>query len=772
VELDAFLKEDVVLFRSLSDREISALLLESTVTTFEENEAVIEFGEEGHFVGILLAGRAEVSLYDDTGNKQSIEVLHKGDLFGEMSLMSGDKTVADVVGLTRCRAILIPHTVLSEILVTHPDIVNGISAIIHKRLEKIFPNDRDSLLKRALRKSMDPYGLSLKKPGPPVLILAISHSGDELYYSLSETGTGKELVNGVFHELTSEKGHLVFSAAGQEVRLPVPRREIPELFLHLATSLFASEYGAQAGPDSITAIGHHLVSGGGVLPDSAVITKELLERLESCNANVKAFNAPGIAAVRQAMTVFPKARHIAVFDTSFHTSLPPYAFLYAIPFELYKEKEIRRLGFHGIAHQYSALKAAQYLNRPYNELEIAVCYLDTQASVCAVDHGRSVDVSAGFTPNEGLVSGRATGSVDPALVFYLSENAGFSAEEASVILREKSGLAGLSGISPDIRDIEAHSQLGHHRALLAYKLYCYTIRKKIGEALAAMGGLDVLVFTGSIGYASAGVRSLACQGLSAMGIVLDEKRNRTFLETNHVGLVSQSNSTVKVLVVKPDKTLMIARETLKALKVENAANLLKKQEAIAVPIEVSAHHVHLTREHTEALFGKGAVLEAEHELSQPGQFASKQKVTLSGPKGIIERVRVLGPERSRTQVEIAMTEQFKLGIEPPVRESGDIEGSPGITIEGTAGTVTIDRGVICALRHIHMSQDEALRFGLHDKDVVRVRVSGDRELIFGDVLIRVNPNFRLAMHIDTDEANASHIKNGEIGYIEGIQSRA
>jgi acetate kinase len=772
VEIDSYLKNSVPLFRSLSEREIARIVQESTVTTFEENEAAIEFGEEGHFVGILLEGRAEVSIVLDTGRKQRIEELGSGAVFGEMSLMSGDRTVADVVALTRCKALLIPHTLLSEVLVTHPDMVKVISDIIQARLEAIFPNDRESLLRNALRKSTDPYGLSLKKPGAKLSILALSYTGEELHYTLHDTETGEPTARGCFRELLSDRCHLEFSVNGREKRLPVLKRGLPQVFDLLRDTLAGKENGRPAGPDDLTAVGHHLVAGGDLFSESILVTKEAAGRLASLGGYLRDLNAPGLAALTEAQRVFPKAQHVAVFDSSFHATLPPYAYLYALPYELYKEKGIRRYGFHGIAHQYAALKSAQYLNRPYNELEIAVCHLDREASVCAVDHGRSVDVSAGFSPGEGLVTGTSPGSIDPAILFYLSEGGGFTGRETEILVREKGGLRGLAGLSASLSEIEDHASGGHHRALLAYKLYCYTVRKKIGEAQAAMGGLDVLVFTGEHGHASSGVRSLACQGLACMGIVLDEKRNASPLESGDVALVSRPDSPVKILVVRPNRTLMIARETLRALKTESAAQILRKRESIGVPIEVSAHHVHLSNDHIKRLFGPDAELEVEHELSQPGQFASKQKVTLVGPKGAIERVRVLGPARAQTQVEIAMTEQFKLGIEPPVRESGDLEGSPGVTLEGEAGSIAIDKGVICARRHIHLSQEEALAFGLHDKDVVRVRVSGDRELVFGDVLVRVSAQFKLAMHIDTDEANASHLKTGDVGYIEGIQSRA
>jgi acetate kinase len=779
VDIAAFLKNSVPLFHSLPERDLADLVHESQVLTFEAKEAVIEYGEEGLFVGVLLEGEAEASVYLDTGRKKRIEILKPGDLFGEMSLMSGEKTVADVVGVTRCKAVLIPHSLLSEILVRQPDMVKVISEIIQARLDALYSRDRESLLKNALRKSLDPYGLSLKRPGPAQTVIALSASPDELSFSLYDTGTGRQLAGGVFRELHRDKSHVDFrintadndGEPAREQRLPVLNRDMPHVIDMLVDLLCGAEHGALAAPASVDAVGHHLICGGDAFTDAAFVTNETVAHLHGLNGCHRDLNEPGLAALREARRVFPSARHVAVFDSSFHVTLPSYANLYAVPYELFKEKGVKRQGFHGIAHQYAALKAAQYMNRPYNELEIAVCYLDAEASLCSVDHGRSVDVTAGFSPAEGLVSGTSPGSIDPTLQLYLTEQAGFSAKEAAIIVREQSGLRGLSGLSADMRTIEAHADKGHHRALLAYKLYCYSIRKRIGEAQAAMGGLDVLVFTGDIGHGSAGVRSLACQGLGCMGIRLDEKRNQSALETGDVALISQAESPVKILVVRPNRTLMLARETLKALKTDDAARLLKKSDSIAVPIEVSAHHVHLSREHIDALFGQGKELDVEHELSQPGQYASRQKVTLIGPKGSIERVRVLGPARRQTQVEIAMTEQFRLGIEPPVRESGDIEGSPGVTIQGDKGTVALDRGVICARRHIHMSPEEALGFGLHDKDVVRVRVAGDRELIFGDVLVRVNPQFRLAMHIDTDEANASHIKTGDTGYIEGIQSR-
>ena len=284
-----------------------------------------------------------------------------------------------------------------------------------------------------------------------------------------------------------------------------------------------------------------------------------------------------------------------------------------------------------------------------------------------------------------------------------------------------------------------------------------------------MGGVDVLAFTGDIGESSAAVRSLACQGLAYMGIKLDEEKNRRTLSGHAV--VSTDDSPVNILVICNNDERLLAWEALRAIERNQITLAIKGQAEAPIPIEVSAHHVHLSQTDVEKLFGRGHQLTPEHELSQPGQFASAEKVNLIGPKGKISNVRVLGPTRKETQVEIAMTEQFKVGIQPPIRESGDLANTPGIVLEGPQGTSAIERGVICAQRHIHMSPEDAMRFRLRDKYVVRVRIQGERELIFGDVVVRVNPNYRLAMHIDTDEGNAASIKTGMQGFVEEIQSR-
>jgi acetate kinase len=377
----------------------------------------------------------------------------------------------------------------------------------------------------------------------------------------------------------------------------------------------------------------------------------------------------------------------------------------------------------------------------------------------------------GMTPTAGLLMGTRSGDVDPGVLTYLMKEGAVDPSALDTLVNKQSGLLGLSGLSNDMRELEAAAAEGHERALITIKTFCYQIRKTIGAYTAAMQGLDCVVFTGGIGENSAGVRSLACQGLDCMGIELDEEKNRLATAPLEPTDISTPKSSVRVLVVPTQEEMMIARETLLAVERHREQQNLASAASRQVPIEVSAHHVHLTAEHVAQLFGDGHCLTPAAPLSQPGQFACEEKVVLVGPKGKVERVRVLGPERPYSQVEIAMTEQFKLGIHPPIRESGDIADTPGIVLEGPNGSVTLERGVICAMRHIHMSPEDAIRTGVRDRYVVRVVVQGERELTFGDVMIRVDPNFALAMHIDTDEGNAANIGTGAVGVIDSIQSR-
>jgi acetate kinase len=277
------------------------------------------------------------------------------------------------------------------------------------------------------------------------------------------------------------------------------------------------------------------------------------------------------------------------------------------------------------------------------------------------------------------------------------------------------------------------------------------------------------VFTGGIGENSVKVRSAVCDSLVYMGVVVDSEKNQHADARGSGGVVdiSSPRAPTKVLVVATDEERMIAREVVRVTAGPTAAR--QRVTGHAIPVGVSVRHVHLSRAHCDALFGEGYELTERRAVSQPGQFVCRETVDLVGPKGAIERVAIINPLRKETQVEVARTDAIALGVNPPLRESGKLEGTPGLTLRGPKGSVAIDHGVILAHRHVHMHTDDAKRFGVQDKGIIRVRVEGERETVFGDVIVRVSDQYALDMHVDTDEANASGLNNDSVATFDGVQ---
>jgi acetate kinase len=768
-ELSRFFLEQVRLFESFSADKVGEIVAHSALQTFEGNEAILECGEEGRFIGVLVSGHAEVSVVDNAGSRVTISQLEAGDVFGEMSLLTGDRTIADVIAGNRCFVLLIPQEVFNTRILINPKAIAYLSRLLAERTREL-AIDLKTLQARAVVQSSDPYLLSLKTDIPGK-ILALNVGLTQIRFGIYDTRDEAAEVRGIVDTVDHAITRITVRHGGRSKtleRAPFPLSELFKVIeeaaqlLGNATAFHASE---------VVAVGHRVVHGGSKFSSSAVITPAVIADIEALSVFAPLHNPVNLEGIREALKQFPAVPHVAVFDTAFHQTLPPYAYLYGLPYDLYKKEGIRRYGFHGTSHRYVSLKAAEVLKRSLGELEIISCHLGIGASMCAIDHGRSVDTTMGMTPTDGLMMATRAGSIDPAVMVHLMQHYQMQPDALSRLINTESGLKGISGISSDIREIEAAANEGHHRALLAHKAFCYQIRKNIGAYVAAMGGVDVLAFTGGIGEGSSGVRSLACQSLGYMGIKLDEEKNRNLTTINSHAIISADDSPVTIIVVANDDDRLVAWEALRAIERNQIILSLKDEGESPIPIEISAHHAHLSQADVEKLFGVGHQLTPEHELSQPGQFACKEKVHLVGPKGRIANVRVLGPTRKETQIEIAMTEQFKVGIQPPIRESGDLANTPGITLEGPAGSSTIERGVICAQRHIHMTPEDAMRFRVRDKYVVRVRIAGERELVYGDVVVRVNPDYRLAMHIDTDEGNAANISTGMLGYIEGIQSR-
>ncbi len=773
VEIKQFLHDKVKLFDGFPAEKLDAIVTDSTVRSFEGKEAIRSSGDAGVNFGVMLSGRAEVSVAGAFGDRTVISELDDGDVFGEMSLLTGDRTVTDIIASNRCFVLMIPQAVFNRDIVTHPKAVMFLSRLLAERVKQNAAQAIDlnssQIQSHALANAADPYALSLKTETPGrILALNVGHA--QIRFGVYDTEDDSRNVHGIFDHLNNGDVGVRLVVGGEIIERSRPHLELADLFAAIFDEMgkLGGRYALM--PQEVVVVGHRVVHGGSKYSSSTVITPEVMKDIEQLAVFAPYHNPVNLDGIKAAMKYFPAVPHVAVFDTAFHQTLPTYAYMYGLPYDYYKKDGIRRYGFHGTSHRYVSLKSAEVTKRPLSELEIVSCHLGIGSSMCAIDHGRSVDTSMGLTPSEGLIMSNRAGNLDPAVMIHLMQHYKMSPDELSKLINSDSGLKGISGISGDIREIEAAADAGQHRALLAHRAYCYHIRKTIGAYVAAMGGIDVLAFTGRIGETSAAVRSLACQGLEYMGIKLDEEKNRNLDKVASHAVISSDDSRVKIIVIASNDERLVAWEALRA----SERNLIKRGEAAEeepIPIEISAHHVHLAQEDVEKLFGPGHQLTPEHELSQPGQFACAEKVHLVGPKGKIANVRVLGPTRKETQVEIAMTEQFKLGIQPPIRESGDLANTPGITLEGPNGTSVIAKGVICAQRHIHMSPEDAMRRGLRDRYVVRVRVEGDRELIFGDVVVRVNPNFRLAMHIDTDEGNAASIRTGMIGFIDDIQER-
>lgn len=509
---------------------------------------------------------------------------------------------------------------------------------------------------------------------------------------------------------------------------------------------------------------HRVVHGGDRFADPTRIDAEVERAIEALIPLAPLHNPANLAGIRAARALLPALEHVAVFDTAFHATLPRRARAYALPIALAQRFGIRRYGFHGPSHAHVAASAAAFLGEDLRDLRIITCHLGNGCSVCAVEYGRSVETSMGMTPLEGLAMGTRSGDIDPGVLLHLLRSGEFDVDALDDLLNERSGLAGLSGLGNDLRDIERGAGEGDEACQLALHVFAHRLRKYIGAYAAVMGGVEAIVFTGGIGEHSAMIRHRACQRLEFLGARLDEERNRGIEVDPHtpsrkVVEFSLAHSRVRLLVVATDEQLELAREATVLFAGHDVLTEDPGAPMRTIPIAISARHIHLTRAAVEQLFGPGHQLTPRKPLSQPGQFACEETLDLIGPKQTIERVRVLGPERNRCQVEISRTDEFALGIDAPVRSSGDVANSPGITLLGPAGTLTISEGVICAWRHIHMAPHDAAYFGVRDRDVVEVAIdSHDRDLVFRDVMVRVSPDFRLEMHLDTDEANAASLE--------------
>jgi acetate kinase len=320
--------------------------------------------------------------------------------------------------------------------------------------------------------------------------------------------------------------------------------------------MLSKNHGVIDNKEDIEAVGHRVVHGGETFSGSVFITDEVMQVLQDNIELAPLHNPPNIKGIQAVKRILPDTPQCGVFDTAFHIKMPPKAYLYGIPYELYKKYKIRRYGFHGTSHLYVSKQAAEKLGKDISELKIVTAHLGNGCSMAAVDHGISVDTTMGFTPLEGLLMGTRSGDIDPSVILYIMGKEGLSMSEANTLLNKHSGLIGISGESSDMREIQTAMNEGHKRAKYAFDIFVYRIKKYVGAYAAAMGGLDALVFTGGIGENSAEVRSEVCKDMNFLGIEFDEAKNSAKEE-----ILSKASSKTKVFRIPTNEELMIALDT-------------------------------------------------------------------------------------------------------------------------------------------------------------------------------------------------------------------
>lgn len=329
-------------------------------------------------------------------------------------------------------------------------------------------------------------------------------------------------------------------------------------------TLLGNEYGVISNISEVEAVGHRVVHGGEYFSKSVIITDDVLKKIEECCSLAPLHNPANLLGIYACKELMPKVSQVAVFDTAFHQTIPSKAFMYALPYEFYEKYKIRKYGFHGTSHKYVSLKACEVLGKDISSTKIISCHLGNGASVCAIDGGKSVDTSMGFTPLEGLIMGTRSGDIDPAITPFLIDKLKISHEKMQEILNKESGVLGIFGKSSDFRDIEKASEEGDQRANLALEMFRYRVAQYIGKYIVSLNGVDAIIFTAGIGENSSTNREAICKYLTWLGIEIDHEQNSKRGEDT---IISTSESKVKVLCIPTNEELMIARDTKELLDI-------------------------------------------------------------------------------------------------------------------------------------------------------------------------------------------------------------
>jgi len=394
-------------------------------------------------------------------------------------------------------------------------------------------------------------------------ILVVNCGSSSVKYKLFEYKD--EMLNvlgsGIVERIGEDVSYFKYNSIRGEISYEKYIEDHAKAFEDIIQVLTDKEKGVLTSLDEVKVIGHRVVHGGEEITKPIVVDDNVEKVIEKYSVMAPLHNPANLKGIRILRKIFPKALHVAVFDTAFHQTIPEHAYLYAIPYEYYEKYRIRRYGFHGSSHAYVSQKAAEILGRPINELKMITCHLGAGASMAAVDRGVCVETSMGLTPLEGLVMGTRSGDIDPSIFYFLTKWENMSVDEVYTLLNERSGLLGLSGISKDLRVIKEHADQGNHRAKIAIKIFAHRVKKYIGAYAAIMGGVDAIVFTAGAGERAHWMRELILEGLEFLGVKID--KNKNLEPEKYGGIISSEDSKVSVLVIPTDEEEVIAKESLR-----------------------------------------------------------------------------------------------------------------------------------------------------------------------------------------------------------------
>ena len=394
-------------------------------------------------------------------------------------------------------------------------------------------------------------------------ILVLNCGSSSIKYKLFDMTTKEVLAQGGIEKIGLVGSFLKLTLPNGEKK--ILEKDIPE---HTAgiefilNTLVSPEYGAIKSLDEINAVGHRMVHGGERFSESVLLNKEVLDAFIACNDLAPLHNPANLKGVNAVSAILPNVPQVGVFDTAFHQTMPDYAYMYVIPYELYEKYGVRRYGFHGTSHRYVSQRVCEFLGVDPKGKKIITCHIGNGGSISAIKDGKCIDTSMGLTPLEGLVMGTRSGDIDAGAVTFIMEKEGLNATGVSNLLNKKSGVLGVSGVSSDMRELEAAVAAGNPKAILAEKMYFYRIKKYIGAYAAALGGVDIILFTGGVGENQANCRSEVCEGLEFMGVKIDLEKNKVRGEE---AIISADDSKVTVAVIPTDEELMIASDTLAIL---------------------------------------------------------------------------------------------------------------------------------------------------------------------------------------------------------------